>query len=277
MEPRAYSPSPVGVNFLVLAAAQSQGGVLFDPSLPFTDVDARLNVGALAYGRTFGVLGHAASVSLAAPYVTGTVSGNVGETRRTIHRSGLADARLRLSVSLIGAPAETQGEFVRRTPRNALGASLTIVPPTGQYASTKLINIGSNRWSFKPELGASFPLGRWYLEGYAGVWLFTENTEFFGDTRRRQEPIASLQGHLSYTLRPRLWLAFDATYYTGGRTTVDDTRNADLQSNSRVGLTLSVPVTQQQSLKFSWTKGATTRVGADFITYGIAWQYAWFD
>ena len=74
-----------------------------------------------------------------------------------------------------------------------------------------------------------------------------------------------------------MWLAFDATYYTGGRTTVDDTRNADLQSNSRVGLTLSVPTTSRQSLKFTWTNGATTRIGADFITYGIAWQYAWFD
>jgi hypothetical protein len=276
LEPRSYSPSPVGANFLVIAYTNTTGGVLFDPSLPFSDVDANLDALALGYGRTFGLFGRSASALIALPYVRGDLSGNVGEQARAISRSGLADPRIKLSVNLLGGPALTPAEFARRTPVTTLGASLTVVPPTGQYDSSKLINIGSNRWSFKPEIGVSVPLDRWYLEGYAGVWLFTDNDDFFGGQHREQDPITSFQLHASYTFRPRLWLAVDSTWYTGGRSTVDGARRNDLQSNARIGLTLSLPLGARQSLKLTWTDGATTRIGGDFSTFGVAWQYAWF-
>jgi hypothetical protein len=277
LEPRAYSPSPVGTNFLIASLNRSIGAVLFDPSLPYSDVNARLNATAVAYGRTFGLWEHAASAILALPYVRGNISGEVGDGQREIYRSGLADARLRLALNLIGGPALTPEQFTMRTPRTTFGASLTIIPPVGQYDATKLINIGANRWAFKPELGLSHPIGRWYLEAYAGVWLFTDNPEYYGGVRRQQDPIETLQGHVSYTIRPRLWLAFDATYYNGGRTTVNGTRKANLEANSRVGLTLSVPAGARQSVKLSWSDGTTTRIGGDFRTFGIAWQYTWFD
>jgi hypothetical protein len=276
LEPRSYSPSPVGATFLVIAYTNTTGGVLFDPSLPFSDVDANLDALALGYGRTFGLFGRSASALIALPYVRGDLSGNVGEQARAISRSGLADPRIKLSVNLLGGPALTPAEFARRTPVTTLGASLTVVPPTGQYDSSKLINIGSNRWSFKPEIGVSVPLDRWYLEGYAGVWLFTDNDDFFGGQHREQDPITSFQLHASYTFRPRLWLAVDSTWYTGGRSTVDGARRNDLQSNARIGVTLSLPLGARQSLKLTWTDGATTRIGGDFSTFGVAWQYAWF-
>jgi hypothetical protein len=277
LEPRAYSPSPVGANFVVIAMSQSTGGVLFDPALPFTDVDAKLNASALAYGRTFGLLDRSASMTLAAPYVWGRASGNVGTQTREIHRSGLADARLRLAVNLIGGPAMTPAEFAQRKPQTTLGMSMTVVPPTGQYDPAKLINIGSNRWALKPEIGISHPVGRWFMEAYAGVWLFTDNDNFFGGQHREQKPITSLQWHVSYTFKPRMWLALNTTYYNGGSTTVDDIHKADRQENSRVGLTFSLPAGARQSLKFSWSDGASTRIGSDFMTYGVAWQYTWFD
>jgi hypothetical protein len=277
LEPRAYSPSPTGTNFFLVSYGRSTGGVLFDPSLPVTDVDARLNIGALAYGRTFGVFDHAASATLAVPYVVGEISGNVGETQRSISQSGMADTKLRLAMNIIGGPALTPAEFAQHTPQTTLGASLSIEAPAGQYDPNKLINIGTNRWAFKPELGVSQPIGRWFVEGYAGVWLFAENSQWLGNNHRQQDPIESLQGHVSYTFRPRLWLAGDATYYSGGRTTVNGTRNANQQANSRIGLTMSIPAGKRQSVKFSWSDGATTRAGGDFKTLGIAWQYAWFD
>jgi hypothetical protein len=275
MEPRSYSPNPTGIQFLALAYGRTTGGVVTDASLPITDIDARLNSGSVGYGRTFALFGRSALVTGGVPYVRGDVSGNVREARREITRSGLADARLRVSMNLIGGPALTPQEFARRRPQTTFGMSLTVVPPTGQYTADKLINLGAHRWAFKPELGVSHPHARWYFEAYAGVWLFTANDEFFGGSRRAQDPITSLQTHIVYTLRPRLWLAFDANYYRGGRTTVNGARNADLQSNSRVGLTLSVPVGAKQSLKLAWTDGATTRIGSDFKTLGVAWQYTW--
>lgn len=277
IEPRAYSPSPVGANFLVFGYAHSSGSVLSDPSLPVDDIHADLDVTAPAYGHTFPLFGHVASATLVTPYVRGDIVGSVGENRREIYRSGFADARFRFAANLLGGPALTPAEFARRIPSTSLGISLTVAIPTGQYDSRKLINLGANRWAFKPEIGLSHPTGRWYLESYAGVWLFTTNNDFFDGARRKQAPIASLQGHASYTFRPRMWAAVDATYYAGGTTTTDGIHKADRQSNSRVGLTFAVPIGIRQSLKLSWSDGATTRIGSDFSSYGIAWQYTWLD
>jgi len=137
--------------------------------------------------------------------------------------------------------------------------------------------ISANRWAVKPQLGVSYPTGAWFIEGYAGVWLFTDNSNYYGGARREQEPVGTLQSHISYTFRPRLWLAFDLTYYAGGRTAVNGVYNDDRQSNSRVGLTLSLPAGGRQSVKLTWSRGATVRVGGDFTTVGATWQYSWFD
>jgi hypothetical protein len=276
LEPRAYSPNPVGVNFLALSYFHSEGGVVFDPALPVEDVEATLDSAALGYGRTFGVWNRLASFAVAAPYIEGEASGAVGGTRGEVHRSGPGDAYLRLSMNVLGAPALSPEEFARRPLGPTLGASLRIVAPTGQYDPSRIINLGSNRWAFKPEIGVSYPIGHWFLEAYAGVWLFTDNDNYLG-LRRTQDAMPSLQAHLSYTFRRSLWVALNATHYEGGRTHVGGVARADRQSNTRIGLTLSFPLGQRQSLKVAWSEGASVRAGNDFSTVAVAWQYAWFD
>ncbi len=277
LEPRAYSPAPVGANFFGVGYANSRGDVVFDPSLPFSDVRANVNAIAPFYARTFGLFGRLASVRAVLPYAWGTVEGNVGETFNRVTRSGLGDAALRFGCNVVGNPALSPRDFAARKPGTTLGASLTISGPTGQYDSSKLINIGTNRWAFKPELGLSQPLGKWWLELYAGVWFFTTNRDFYGGQTRAQDPLTVVQGHVSYTFRPRLWLALDGTWYGGGSTTVNDVANADRQENSRVGLTLAVPVARDHGLSFAYAKGTTTRVGSKLDTLSVAWQFLWFD
>ncbi|HEY9462218.1 MAG TPA: transporter [Vicinamibacterales bacterium] len=278
LEPRAYTAAPTGVNFLIVAGGRSTGGVLVDPSLPVEDVEATIESVGLGLGRTIDLFGRTALILAVVPYAWGNVSGSVGEETRRITRSGLADPRVKLSVNLLGGRALTPREFARTTRRTIVGVSLAVAPPLGQYTGTKLINLGANRWAAKPEIGVSHALGRWTIEGYSGVVLFSTNHEFYtGTSVRTQAPVVALQAHVSYTLRRQLWAAFDATWYSGGTTTVNGTQKADLQRNSRVGATLSFPVGRQQSIKFSGSTGATTRIGADFKTFGAAWQLTWFD
>jgi len=276
LEPRAYAPNPTGANFVLLGYVHSAGDVVFDPAVPITNVSARINANALFYGRTFGLFGRSASAAVQLPYVWGTIDGDVFEERRSVYRSGLGDLRVRLTTNLLGGPALAPREFAQRRPRTTLGASVVVVAPTGQYDPAKLINVGTNRWSFKPEVGLSYPAGRWFVELYGGAWLFTNNDDFFGGSRREQQPLASFQTHVSYVFRPRLWLAGDATFYTGGRTTVDGVEKADLQRNSRFGLTLAVPVKRRSALKISWARGLMTRVGGDFDTLAVGYQFLWF-
>jgi hypothetical protein len=277
LDPRAYSPSPVGTMFVVVSDSQSSGSAVFDADSPFSDVHANFSLASLGAGRVFGLAGRQSSLALALPYAWGDVSGNVGGTQRSVSRSGLADARLRFSMLLLGGPALAPAVFASREQRTILGVSLTVAAPDGQYDSSKLINIGSNRWAFKPEIGLSRPTGRWQWDLYEGVWFFEENDNFYGGHRRAQDPILTTQAHLSYTLRPRLWVATDVTYYTGGVVTVDGARASGSQRNVRVGVTASMPLAQRQSLKLSYSNGAVTRVGGNFRSISAAWQYAWID
>ena len=276
LEPRAYAPNPTGANFVLAGYGHTTGEIVFDPAAPITNVSARINTVSLFYGRTFGLFGRSASAAVQMPYVWGNVSGDVFEQRTSVYRSGLADLRLRLTTNLVGGPALPPGEFAKRKAPTTLGASIVVVAPTGQYDPAKLVNVGTNRWAVKPEVGWSHPDGRWWLEAYAGAWIFGDNSNFFGGSHRGQDPLLSLQAHVSYTFRPRLWLAGDATFYTGGRTTVDGVPNADLQRNSRLGLTAAIPVKRSSSFKVAWARGLITRIGGNFTTLAVGYQFLWF-
>jgi hypothetical protein len=277
IDPRSYAPNPTDVTIIVAGFSRSTGAILTDPALPVQDVEAEINAAAVGVGRTFGLFGHSANATIVVPYVEGHFTGTVDDVARAVSRAGIGDTRLRLTTNLIGGPALSPAEFVRRKPQTTLGASLTLSTPTGEYYSDKLINVGNNRWAIKPELGLSHPVGHWLFEVYAGVWLFGDNDNFLGGQRKEQDPLTSLQAHASYTFRPRLWLAVDTTFYEGGRTSVNGVDSGIRQSNSRVGLTFSLPLGKTQSVKFSWNKGATTRIGSDFTAYGIAWQWTIID
>lgn len=272
LEPRAYSPSPVGATFVVAGYGHSSGAVEFDAGGPIHDAHADINLASVGVSHVFALAGHQAAVTAALPYAWGDASGNVGETNQAIHRSGLGDARVKVSALLIGGPALSRRAFVVREPGPILGVSLLAVVPTGEYMPDKLINIGANRWAFKPEVGVSFPMGRWQADAYAAVWLYTANDDFLNGKRRERDPMGAFQLHVSYTFRPGLWAAVNGTYYQGGTTTVDGVRDLNRQKNARVGLTLSVPVTPRQSVLLSASKGALTRFGGDFTTFGVSWR-----
>ena len=275
LEPRAYAASPVGFNILVVGDSFNTGDLAFDPTLPVEDARADINAAALGYVRTLGIAGRSASLGLVAPYVRGNVDGLYLGEYQAVHRSGFRDPWFRLTVNLHGAPAMTPREFAAYRQKTNVGASLVVVAPLGQYDPAKVINLGANRWSFKPEIGVSHAMGRWTLEAYAGAWLFTDNRDFQNGRVRAQEPIGSFQFHAIYTIRPRLWVAFDANYFTGGRTSIDGVDNFDLQRNSRVGVTLALPIDRRQSIKVTYSRGARTTIGADFKSIGLGYQVVW--
>jgi hypothetical protein len=279
LEPRAYAASPVGANFLVAGYGYTWGPIVFDPSVPVTDVDAHVHFIPLGYGRTFGLFGAQSLVTTVLPFVRGHVSGKVFEQDSAVTRTGIGDLRVKLSVNLLGSPALRPADFAARRRGNWIaGTSLTVSAPTGQYYSDKLINIGTHRWAFKPEIGVS---SRWwqkvYLESYAGVWLYTANHSFFpGTNTRQQRPLTSLQGHASYTFRPRDWVAFDYTWYGGGATSTNGGPDVGRLENSRVGVTGAAGLDARQSLKLNASTGATGRVGSKFRAVTLAYQRIWF-
>ena len=141
--------------------------------------------------------------------------------------NGPVDPRFRLSVNVYGAPALSAEQFASYRQDLIVGVSLQVSAPLGEYDSSRVVNIGTNRWSFKPELGMSKAWGALTLELIPGITFFTTNHDFFGGKTLEQDPIYSLQGHLIYEFSPAFWAALNTTYYTGGRTTVNGENERD--------------------------------------------------
>lgn len=279
LDPRAYVWVPVNGNFLSSGFAFSEGGVLTDPSLPIENLEASVQTLNLGYLRSFNLLGKTATAFAAMPYSWAQASADVNGQRESITRSGFSDMRMRVSVLLLGAPATPIQKFAQVKHKTILGMSVTVTAPTGQYFSDKLINLGTNRWAFKPELALSHPMGkRWLIDVYTGLWLFTANNQFYtGKSLRTQQPMGAFQAHLSYNFTPKMWLAFDATYYTGGESSINNVIKDDRQNNSRIGATFVFPVFKRSFLKLAASTGAIIRAGADFNTFSIGWQTTWMD
>jgi hypothetical protein len=275
MEPRSYANAPVGLNFLIAGYAHTSGGIAFDTSLPLTDPDLKTNSGVLAYGRVLDLWGKSAKLNVIVPYtdLRGTANFAGEPVERNV--SGFADPVVKLSVNFYGAPALALKEYARYQQDLIIGASLRVTAPLGQYDSARLVNIGSNRWSFKPEVGISKAMGPWTLEGTAAVTFFTDNNDFFRGNHRSQDPLYSFETHVIYSASAGIWASLDATYFTGGRTTINGILNNDLQQNWRFGFTLAIPVDIRNSIKLYGSSGVSSRTGNDFDLAGIAWQYRW--
>ena len=199
LEPGAYWPIPTGFNIVTVVNSLNWGDVAFEPAAPIDEARATINTTAFTFTRAFSLGGRSANATVIVPIVGGHLEGlYLGEPAET-GRFGLGDPRLRLGVNLYGAPAMTPKEYASSyRQRTLVGVSITAAPPLGQYDPAKLINLGTNRWSFKPDVGVSHTRGQWVVEMMAGVWVFTDNDNFAGGSTRTQDPIAQVQFHLTY-------------------------------------------------------------------------------
>jgi len=275
LEPRLYSNAPTGLHFLLGGYTFSSGGAIADPSLNLEDGDIQFHSTFVAYAHSFGLWGKSAKFDMVVPYGFASGSGTLDGVPGEREVNGFADPQFRISWNFLGALALTLKEFKDYRQDWVVGTSLKVTAPLGQYDSDKLLNIGMNRWAFKPELGVSKRMGSFLLEGSGAATLYTANTDFLGGQTREQDPVYSVQGHIVYLFKNKIWLALDATYYAGGQAFNDGVEQGDIQQNSRLGATLALPVNKNHSVKLYASSGVSTRTGTNFDTVGAAWQYRW--
>jgi len=275
IEPRAYVNTPVGVNFLLVGYAYSNGGLSTSGSAPLKDAHLNVDTEVLAYAHSLDVWGKSGKFDVILPY--SELSGNalVAGQRRVRNVSGFNDPLFRFSVNFYGAPALSVQEFANYRQDLLIGASIQVSAPLGQYDKDKLVNLGNNRWFVKPDIGISKAWGPLTLELSTGLYVFTKNDDYYGGTTLSQDPISSTQVHASYSLGRGVWAALSWTYDYGGRTTIGGVPNEDVQHNSRLGATLALPVNRNNSIKFFANRGVHTTAGTSYDLVGILWQYRW--
>jgi len=275
IEPRAYVNTPVGINFLLAGYVYSDGDLSTPGASPLKDAQIRTHSGVLAYARSLDVWGKSGKFDVIVPYTDLSGTALVSGQPRERQISGFNDPRARFSVNFYGAPALSLEEFANYRQDVLIGASVQVSAPLGQYDKSKLINIGSHRWFIKPDIGISKQWGDFTLELASGVTFFTDNDAYFVGRKQEQDPLYTSQFHATYNFGRGIWAALSGTYDNGGRTTVDGVRGEDYQNNSRMGVTLALPVNRNNSLKLYASTAIHTTVGNDFDLLGIIWQYRW--
>ena len=274
-DPRAYSNIPVGLNFLIAGYAYNKGNVTFAPSVPITNGKLETHSAVLAYSRSLDIWGKSGKLDIIIPQAWISGQAEVSGQLRSREIAGFADPLVRFYVNLYGAPALSMKEFAKYQQDTIVGVSLAVTAPGGQYDPQKLVNVGTNRWSIKPEIGLSKAWGSLTTEVAAGVFFFTDNNQPFQGNTLKQDPIYALQGHLIYSFGSGIWGALDTNYYTGGGTTKDHKMAGLPQENWRIGATLAFPVNRQNSIKLYGNTGVYSRTGTNYDIVGVAWQYRW--
>ncbi|HUL13112.1 MAG TPA: transporter [Methylococcaceae bacterium] len=273
LEPRTYANTPVGLNFLIVGYNYLQGGVTVDPTIPLENAKLEVQGALFAYARSLDVFGHSGKFDVILPtaWLSGTATFAGQPKQRDI--SGFADPRFRFSVNFYGAPALSLAEFADYQQDVIIGASVQVSAPGGQYDPQKLVNLGTNRWSVKTELGISKRLGSFTLELAGEGTFYTDNDQFLGNHTRSQDPIYAVQAHVIYSFSHGIWGSLDGTYYAGGSSSIDGGESRNLQENTRLGATLALPLSRNHSIKLYGSTGVSARTGSNFDQVGIAWQY----
>jgi len=275
LEPRSFSQAPVGMNFMSLTYGYSVGDVLFDQAVPITEAGGRVNNVAAAYVRTLGFFGASAKFAAIMPYAWGYWSGLLDGDFADTSRSGFGDPRLQLSVNFLGAPAIKMSEMKTYTNNTVVGGSLQVVVPLGQYNPEKLINLGQNRWAFRPRLGLSHRTGRWTLEAMGSVWLYTGNPDFFGGSRVTQDPLWAVQANVIHSFPSGIWFGVGAGFSRGGKTASDGVYGNTYKKSTRWAALISYPLARRHSVKVIYIDGLSTRLGSDFDQVSISYLMRW--
>jgi len=275
LEPRSLTNLPIGTNFALLGYGYAAGDILLDPALPIEDLDAKLNTFIGAYVRSIRLFGNSGKVNAILPYANGYWEGKyIGQDSST-SRTGFGDLRLGFSYNFLGSPALKMSDYNDYHQKTIFGLNFQLVVPIGQYNDTKLLNLGSNRWTFKPQLGLSQVVKKWTFEAYTSIWIFTTNNNFWGGNKLEQNPLFTFKVHVIRSLPKGVWIAANGGYGVGGKSYVNGEERESRISVFRFGLTVAVPVAKQHSLKLSLNSGRRLEMGADYDGIAISYQYRW--
>jgi len=271
-----YDTTPVGINQVELSYAYVHGNASIDSSLIIAGGKLNVYQGTISYTRYFGLAKHMTWVSAGVP-----IAGLSGEVTGTSARgsvTGAGDSSYQVGALLIGGPALRISQFENYKPSTTLGASLSLTAPTGLYNARKILNLGSDRWSFKPEVALSHPFGpqqKWQMDAYANTYFYTDNTSYRGNEILRAEPLTGFEGHISYVPNDKLWISADTRYSFRGTTSVSSVDQENPQRNFVLGSEINVNINNRNSLLFEFAKALVHRNGPALVGFAAKYDYTW--
>ncbi len=255
-EPRKWNHLPMGTNFAGVGYVYTEFDILVDPTILLEDVEMELQTWAGKYIRTFELFDKSARIDLTQAYQKGEWTGLLDGVPASTSRSGWSDTFMRLAVNLYGAPPLSGKDFAAyRSETNVetiVGMALTVRLPTGEYMEDKLINLGKNRFTFRPQLGVIHTRGKWTAEVTGEVAFYTENDEFFNGNTLEQEPLYIIHGHLIHTFRPGFWVGASVGYDYGGENSVNGIDRDDTKQNIAWAFSFAYPINRYSGINVKY-------------------------
>jgi len=264
LEPRRWTPLPAGSNVAALGYARAEGDIAFDPVLTIENATVEADALLLSYVHSFKLGDRSFRVDAVLPWQSkhwvGLLDGEPAEVTRT----GLADPLLRLSVNLLDSSSAPNT-------RTVVGGAIAMSLPLGEYKEDRLLNLGQNRFSVRPQIGVLHTRGPWSFEVTGSVFLYTDNDEFFNGNKREQGPLYALQAHLVHVFKPGLWASVGMAYGADGESTINGESKNDAARQFLAGISVGVPISKRQGLKLAYVRSrSNTDVGGDVDTLALA-------
>lgn len=277
IEPRRWTPLPVGMNVLGAGVVHTDGDINVDPVLEIDDATVDVETLIVSFLHAFDLAGQSARFDVRLPYQDARWEGLLSGERASAERRGLADPRLRLSVNFIGAPALRGKAFqayrAAHPVNTVVGAALAVTLPLGEYKEGKLLNLGENRFVFRPQLGFVHTRGHWSYELTGSVFLYTDNDDFFDNKKREQEPLYALQTHLTYISPRRWWVSLGAAHDRGGESKINGEKKDDQRRDLLYGISAGLPIGSRSSVKLAYV-GSRSREDVGKDTDSVAFAYS---
>lgn len=271
-----YDNTPVGVNQLETDYGFIHGNAAIDPALIVAGARLNVNEVTIGYTRYFAMFRRLTWVEAALPIAR--LDGSVDGTSLHGSTTGAGDSTYSFGLLVKGGPALSVAQFETYQPTTTIGVSVAVTAPTGQYDPEKVLNLGSDRWSFKPEIGVSHPFGpdqKWQVDAYLNAAFYTDNTRYRGQEILRQEALTGLEGHLSYSLNDSLWISADSRYSFRGATAIGGVDQDNAQHNLILGSEVGLSINAHHSLLLEFAKASVHHNSPDVVGAVVKYNYTW--
>ena len=233
-------------------AAGSQFGVIVVTTSYRHSIDVAGNAGSILVGLPVG--------SLSASLDTGM--GIVDLDTDLAH----GDLILGGELGLLGSPSLAPMDYAQYKPGLRAGIAAKLFLPTGDYDSSRLLNMGGNRWSLEASLPISYVLGDTMVDPELTTFEIVPSVQIFGDnndpspltdpsglaTASSQEPLWKVEGHITRTFGPTVWAALDGFYEFGGQVSADGVPVGNAKQSLSLGATLGLVLSPSVALRLSY-------------------------
>jgi hypothetical protein len=280
LEPRRWSHLPTGTNVIGMGAAWTDGDIFADPVARIEDATFEMYTLNSSYIRSYDWFGKSSRIDFRLPYSYGRWEGLLDGQYASIRRHGFSDPSIRVSMNLYGAPPLKGMRFVQYRASHpvttTVGAAVSLTLPWGEYYSTRLINLGNNRYVLRAQLGVLHQRGPWQFEVTTTASFYQDNDEFFANSQLEQDPQWFFQGHVIRSFKRGMWASVSSGFSYAGETQINGVPKNNDDRTRYLSLSFGMPINNQQAVKITWVSADTNVViGSSSDTLALGWTFNW--